>query len=162
MARFRMAPAFLAGLLFLVAAAPAVAQQTLRWTDRHDIDNTYTCGVVEETTATIDGTAYFDSDGTWVKDILRFSYEATLTDPVSGRTVAFGTRQVVLATPQTLAFAAQGLFIRVPASGAVLLDVGRLVVDPADGRTVFASAKVLGFDDPSVRDRLDAAVCSLF
>jgi hypothetical protein len=46
--------------------------------------------------------------------------------------------------------------------GAVLLDVGKLTIDPSDGSTIFRSAKSLAFDDPTVFDRYDAAICSLF
>jgi hypothetical protein len=154
-----MAGAVLAALL---VAAPAAAIESVRWTDSHDIDNTFTCGVVEDTTATIDGTAYFAADGTWIKDILRFSYVATYTDPATGQTIAYTTRQVVEGTPENLTFLGQGLFVRAPGSGAVLLDVGRLTIDPSDGSTVFASANVLALDDPTVPDRYDAAICSLF
>jgi hypothetical protein len=143
-----MAGAVLAALL---VATPAAA-----------IDNTFTCGAVEDTTATIDGTAYFAADGSWIKDILRFSYDASFTDPATGQTMSFTTRQVVVASPENLSFLGQGLFVRAPGSGAVLLDVGRLTIDPSDGSTVFASANVLSFDDPTVPDRYDAAICSLF
>jgi hypothetical protein len=149
-------------LAALAMAGPAAANETVRWTDSQDIANTYSCGVVEDSVATIQGTAYFAADGSWIKDILRFTYDASFTDPASGHTVAFKTRQVVEATPETVTFRAQGLFVRAPGQGAVLLDVGRLVIDPADGSTVFASANALGFDDPSVPARMDAAICSLF
>ena len=146
----------------LALAAPAAANDTVRWTDSHDIDNVFTCGVVEETVATIQGTAYFAADGTWLKDILRFSYAATYTDPATGRAVSYRTRQVAEGNPDNLVFRAQGLFVRSGGEGAVLLDVGRLVVNRDDGSTVFASANALGFDDPTVFDRYDAAICSLF
>ena len=149
-------------LVALTVAAPVAANEAIRWTDGHDITNVFSCGVVEDTTATIEGTAYFDAEGTWLKDILRFSYEAVYTDPASGETIAFATRQVVTANPDNLSFIGQGLFVRAGGSGALLLDVGRLTVDMADGSTLFASAKALALDDPTVFERYDEAICSLF
>ena len=152
-----------AGLLAALAiTAPVSANETVRWVDTHEINNVFTCGVVEDTTATIDGTAYFDAGGSWIKDILRFTYAASYTDPSSGTTVEYTTRQVVEASPEHLTFVGQGLFVRAPGAGAVLLDVGRLTVDPTDGSTVFSSARTLGLDDPSVPQRYDDAICSLF
>ncbi|HET7726463.1 MAG TPA: hypothetical protein VFK54_03975 [Candidatus Limnocylindrales bacterium] len=149
-------------LAVLALAAPAAANETDRWTDTHDIENVFTCGVVEDTVATIDGTAYFAADGSWLKDIIRFSYEATFTDPVTGETASYRTRQIVEGNPDNLVFRGQGLFVRDRGNGAVLLDVGVLVMDPGDGSTVFQSASTLAFDDPTVFDRYDEAICSLF
>lgn len=149
-------------LVGLALAAPVSANETVRWTDTHDIANVFTCGVVEDTLATIEGTAYFAADGTWVKDIIRFSYQAIYTDPATGKTIAYRTRQVVEGNPDVLVFRGQGVFVRAAGEGTVLLDVGRLVMDPSDGSTVFKSANTLGFDDPTVFDRYDAAICSLF
>lgn len=149
-------------LVGLALAAPAAANETFRWTDTDHIDNVFTCGVVEKTIATIDGTAYFASDGTWLKDIIRFSYAASYTDPATGVTIAYRTRQIVEANPEDIVLRAQGSFVRAGGAGVVVLDVGRLVIDPADGSTIFKSAKALAFDDPTVRDRYEAAICSLF
>jgi hypothetical protein len=155
--------AMAAGLLSALAVAgPAAANETVRWVDSHEIGGVFTCGVVEDSTATVQGTAYFDGDGAWIKDILRFTYAASYTDPSTGTTIEYTTRQVVQATPERLTFVGQGLFVRAAGEGAVMLDVGRLTVDRADGHTVFRSAKALGFDDPSVSDRYDAAICGLF
>ena len=149
-------------LATLIVAAPVAANETLRWTDSHDITNTFSCGVVEQTTAALEGTAYFDADGAWLKDVLRFSYDASYTDPGTGKTITYTTRQVVLSHPGSLSFVGQGLFVRVPGSGAVLLDVGKLTIDPSDGSTTFKSAQALALDDPTVFERYDAAICSLF
>jgi hypothetical protein len=149
-------------LATLILAAPVAANETLRWTDSHDITNTFSCGVIEETTATIEGTAFFDAGGNWLKDVLRFSFDASFTDPATGKTITFATRQLVLSEPGSLSFVGQGIFVRVAASGAVLLDVGKLTINPSDGSTIFRSAKSLAFDDPTVLDRYDAAICSLF
>jgi hypothetical protein len=153
-------PASIIAALFI--AAPAAANETARWTDIHEISGSFSCGVVEETTATVEGTAYFDADGDWLKDIIRFTYDATYTDPATGKTISFSTRQIAGSTPGALTFSGQGVFVRAPGSGAVLVDVGRLVIDPSDGSTTFRSAMVLGLDDPSVPAAIDAAICSLF
>ena len=149
-------------LAALALAAPAAANETERWTDVQVIGNSFTCGVVEDTTVVLEGTTFFAADGTWLKDTIRFSYEATYTDPATGKEVSYRTRQVVEVNPDNIVFRGQGLFVRAPGEGAVLLDVGRLVMDPADGSTVFKSTKALAFDDPTVFDRYDAAICSLF
>jgi hypothetical protein len=155
---FTLSAALLAALAL---AGPVAANDAVRWTDSHDLGNVFTCGVVEATTATIEGTAYFDAEGNWIKDILRFSYIATYTDP-AGEMIDFTTRQIVTADPETISFIGQGIFVRAPGSGAVLLDVGRLTIDRSDGSTVFRSAQSLALDDPTVFDRYDAAICSLF
>jgi hypothetical protein len=61
----------------------------------------YSCGVVEDTTVVLDGTTYFDTDGSWLRNIIRFTDNA-FTDPASDMTIAFKTRQVVELTPETV------------------------------------------------------------
>lgn len=156
----RMIGAGSAVLAALVLAAPVAANETVRWTDTHEISNVFSCGVVEDTTASIDGTAYFDGDGDWIKDILRFSYDASYTAPETGQTISYTTRQVVTANPENLSLMGQGAFVRAQ-GGARLLDVGKLAIN-WDGSTVFKSAQSLAQDDPTVFDRYDAAICSLF
>jgi hypothetical protein len=148
-------------LLALTMAAPAAGNETERWTDLHEISGLFACGVVEETTATIDGTAYFDGDGEWIKDVLRFSYDASFTELASGTTISYRTRQVIIADPATISQMGQGIFVRA-AGGAVLLDLGRLVFDPDDGSTLFKSAQTIEMDDPSAWQRYEVAICSLF
>lgn len=150
-----------ASLAFVALAAPAAANEAERWTDEHLITTTFSCGVVEETTAVIDGTAYFDADGTWLKDVLRFSYDVSFTEVATGTTITSRTHQVIIANPDTIGQMGQGIFVRA-AGGAVLLDVGRLVFDPTDGSTVFKSAQTIAMDDPTGMQRYDDAVCSLF
>ena len=154
-----LAASMVALLLF---AGRVAASSTVRWTDSHDIGNSFSCGVVEDTTAWIDGTAYFAADGTWLKDVLRFSYFASYSDPATGRTIESRTRQTVLADPEALTFVGQGLFVRAPGAGAVMLDVGRLTVDRTDGSTTFKSANAVAIDDPTAFDRYDTAICGLF
>ncbi len=156
-----------AGAIALVAALAmavpaAAASHVERWTDTETINNTYTCGAVEATTLTIDGTAFFAADGSWRKDVLQFSYDASYSDPATGETVTLDIHQTVIATPESVALNGQGTFIRAPIDGPLLLDVGRIVVDPADGSVTFASANVLRFDDPNGAALVDAAVCGLF
>jgi hypothetical protein len=148
--------------MVLLWATPVAANQTERWTDVHVIDHDYPCGVVEHTIANIDGTAYFDAAGTWLRDIIRFTVHASFTDPASGRTIDYSSRQVLEATPETGTYRGQGFFVRVPRVGVLLLDNGRMSFRLADGTTLFASAHVLTFDDPTVQARIDAAVCAMF
>ena len=148
-------------LATLALAGPVAANEQVRWTDAHEISTTFSCGVVEHTTAAIEGIASFDAHGAWQKDVLRFSYDASYTDPATGRTIGNSTRQVVLANPATISWVGQGLFVRAP-GGVAMLDVGRLVIDQADGSAAFRSAKSLVFDDPTVFERYDAAICGLF
>jgi hypothetical protein len=149
-------------VLLLLCATPAAANESGRWTDVHIIDHTYPCGVVEHTVAAIDGTAYFDNDGTWLRDIIRFGVDSSFTDPASGRTITYTTRQVLEATSDTGTYRGQGFFVRVAGQGVIILDNGRMTFALADGTTVFASAHVLTFDDPTVQTRVDAAVCAMF
>jgi hypothetical protein len=149
-------------LAALAIAAPAAANEAVRWDDTYEIGNTFTCGVVEDTTAVLEGTTFFAADGTWLKDIIRFSYAASYTDPATGTTISYRTRQIVEANPENIVLRAQGIFVRAGGAGAVLLDVGRLVIDPVDGSTILKSAKSIAFDDPTAGDRYDAAICGLF
>ena len=148
-------------LAALLVAAPAAANETVRWTETDHIDGSFACGVVESTDVRLDGITYFDGDGSWIRDIIRFTYAASFTDLATGETISYPTRQIVEVTPETASLNGQGGFIRVPVAGAVLLDVGRLVVDTSDGSTLFASAQSLPFD-PSTSAAYEAAVCSLF
>jgi hypothetical protein len=147
--------------LTLAVAGPASANDTERWTDSFPVSNTFACGVVEDTTVTLDGTAYFDVDGTWLRDVLRFTYQASYTQVATGTTISYLTRQIVLADADEVSLMAHGAFVRAQ-GGARLLDVGRLVVDPGDGSTIFMSAQTLAIDDPTVFERYEAAICSLF
>ena len=157
----RIAGISAAALTALALAAPASANEAVRWTDTHEIGSVFGCGVVEDTTATIDGTAYFDGAGDWIKDVLRFSYDASYTNLSTGQTIGYTTRQVIIADPGGISQMGQGVFVRAQ-GGARLLDVGRLTFDPGDGSTIFKSAKTVAMDDPTVFERYEAAICSLF
>ena len=153
-------PAAFAWLLVLTGTVSATTAH--RWTETRVIENTFSCGVVEHTTATIDGTAYFADDGTWLRDFVRFRYVATYNDRATGRTIDYRTRQVAEFTPDTGTLRGQGTFVRVPGDGVLLRDVGRLVFDPRTGETVFESAHVISFEDPDPGSAYDAAICAAF
>ena len=162
-AAFRIVRASLAALALAASlSATAWAGTTDRFEDSSVITRTYSCGVVEMTTVSLEGTAYLDEDGTWIRTLIRFEFDGTLTDPTTGEQIGLKGRQVAVEAPGELALSGQGVFIRVPGRGVVLHDVGRLVVNLADGSTVFSSAKVIEFDDPAAAGTADAAVCGLF
>ena len=73
-------------------------ERTDRWTDT-TTQRVHVRGR-RDTVATMEGTAYFAADGTWLKDIIRFSYAATYADPATGRTLTSRMRQVVEANRQ--------------------------------------------------------------
>jgi hypothetical protein len=140
----------------------ALAGTTDRFEDNFVITKTYTCGVVETTEVSLVGTAHLADNGTWTRTLVRLDFDGVLTDPATGEQVDLKGRQLVSEAPGQFTLTAQGTFIRVPGSGVVLHDVGRLVVDLADGSTLFSSAKVIAFDDPDAQATSDAAVCGLF
>ncbi len=159
----RHALAGFAGLILAVAlAVPVAANSTDRFSFDDVIHREYSCGVLETTHVHGDGTAYFGADGTWLSTAIRFRYDGLFTNSVTGATIRATGRQILTEQAGTIVLRGQGTFIRVPGKGVVNLDVGRLVFDPSDGTTTFASAKVVTFDDPEAFARLDAAVCSLF
>jgi len=152
-----------AGLILAVAVAvPVAANSTDRFSFDDVIHNEYSCGVLETTHVYGDGTAYFGADGTWLSTTIRYRYDGLFADPATGATIAAKGRQILTEQAGSVVLRGQGTFIRVPGKGVVNLDVGRLVLNPADGTTIFASAKVVRFDDPEAAARIDAAVCSLF
>ncbi len=159
----RQRMAALAGLtLALLVAAPVGANTTDRFQYDDVLQDQYSCGAVLTTYVHADGTASFASDGTWRSTTIRFRYDGAAVDPATGKTIALGARQILTERADTATTRGQGLFIRVAGKGVVLMDVGRLVFQLADGGTSFASAHVLRFDDPDAEAKVDAAVCSLF
>jgi hypothetical protein len=106
------------------------------------------------------GRAYFDGSGEWVRDIIRFRYAVTYENAVTGRVLETKTTQNVEVRPDNVTLRAQGYFIRGGSvRGVVFQDVGRLVFDPSDGSTIFATPKILRFDDPERQADLDPALC---
>jgi len=152
-----------AGLLLAVAiAAPASANTAERFSFDDVIEDVYSCGAILTTQVHGDVMGHLATDGTWLGSSIRLRYDGLAVDPASGDAVELAGRQIVAEGPDTLALRGQGLFIRLAGSGVVLLDVGRLVIDPADGSTLSASAHFIAFDDPDAVARIDTAICSLF
>lgn len=152
-----------AGLLLAVAiAVPASANTAERFSFDDVIEDAYSCGVVLTTQVHGDVIVHLATDGTWLGSSIRFRYEGLAVDPATGDAVELAGRQIVAEGTDWIAQRGQGLFIRLAGSGVVLLDVGRLVIDPADDSTLSASAHVIAFDDPDAVARIDGAVCSLF
>jgi hypothetical protein len=159
----RTVRASLAALVLAGAVtATAFAGTTDRFEDAFVITKTYSCGVVETTNVSLVGTAYFAEDGTWIRSLVRFEFDGMLLDPTTGEQIDLKGRQLLAEAPGQFALAGQGTFIRVPGSGVVAHDVGRLIVNLPDGSTIFSSAKVIEFDDPDAGAMVDAAVCALF
>ena len=154
--------AALGGLvLALGLAVPAVARTTERFTIDDVIQKEYSCGVVETTQIHGDGAAAFDDDGSWLVDHIRFRYTGAFVDPATGRVIEQHARQNITITASEITTRGQGIFLRLAGEGVVLHDVGRLVFDPADESTLFATPKVLVFD-AALDAKVDAAVCSMF
>jgi len=158
--------ALMSGLTALCLAAgvtgPVAANTRDTFTIADVAQRVYSCGVVETTTITGRGIASFDTDGTWISTLIQFTFDGTFTDPSTGRTIHQTSRQVLSEKGGIVALRGQGLFLRLPGEGVVLLDVGRLVVDVNDGSTQFATPKALRIDDPDAGATADAAVCGMF
>lgn len=148
-------------VLALGLAIPAAARTTERFTIDDVIEKEYSCGVVETTQVHGEGTASFAGDGSWTSDFIRFRYSGEFVDPATGRVIEQHARQNLTITASEIAGRGQGTFLRLAGEGVVMHDVGRLVFDPADGSTFFATPKVLVFD-AALDAKVDAAVCSMF
>lgn len=141
----------------LVPAAMAASSFPFSWTDSYTVD--HACDIVESVEVSVEGRAYFDIDGTWLRDIVRYRYGVTYEN-ADGETLVTKTTQVAEYTPDTGTMRAQGYFIRGGSvNGVVFPDTGRLVFDRSDGSTLFATPAVLRFDDPDGWAALDAALC---
>lgn len=150
-----------ASLLLLGALVPAVAaasSTSFSWDDGFDVD--HACSIVEHVTVEAKGRAYFDNDGNWLRDIVRYTYGVVYENTESGETLVTRTTQVAEYTPDTGTLRAQGYFIRGGAvDGVAFSDVGVLVFDGADGSTLFATPMVLPLDATDGADQIDAALC---
>ena len=122
-------------LLALALGASASANVVDRFSFDDVIEDVYSCGVVVTTDVHADAAAHLTADGTWLWTAFRLRYDGRAFDPVSGRTIALTGRQVLTEEPGILTSRGQGIFLRLPGRGVVLLDVGRLVFDPGDGST---------------------------
>ena len=153
--------AAIAMALILGTVAPALAggARSFRfsWSDQYTV--THACGVVEDTSVTVRGTAFFDASGAWIRDLVVFAYDGVYTGP-SGA-LANQTRQIAEFTPATATLRGQGTFIHGGHIGALVYDVGRLVFDRSDGSTLFATPKVIPVDDPAAIEAVDEALCDL-
>ena len=147
--------------LILATVAPALAGGTrsirFSWSDHYTV--AHPCGVVEDTTITVRGTAFFDASGAWIRDLIVFGFEGVYAGP-SGA-LANQTRQTTEFTPTTATLRGQGTFIHGGHIGALVYDVGRLVFDTSDGSTLFATPKVIPVDDPAAIEAVDQALCDL-
>lgn len=153
--------AAIAVALIAATVAPALAGGTrsvrFSWSDQYAV--AHPCGVVEDTSVTVRGTAFFDGSGAWVRDLIVFGYDGVYTGP-SG-TLANQTRQTAEFTSATGIVRGQGTFIHGGHIGALVYDVGRVVFDRSDGSTLFATPKVIRFDDPAALEAVDKALCDL-
>ena len=155
--------AVLAGLVITLAVAgPASANSADRFSLSDVIVDAASCGVVLTTVVTGDGTAHLATDGSWLFSQIRIRYAGVAVDPATGRRIQLPARQNLINRGDVIATSGQGIFIRLPGQGVILLDVGHLVFDPGDGTTTKASAQVLAFDDPDLFAKVDAALCGLF
>ena len=145
-------------LAALVPAAAAASSTSFAWEDAYDVD--HSCAIVEHVTLSVEGRAYFDNDGTWLRDLVHFHYGVTYENTETGESLVTRTTQSAQITPDTVTLRAQGYFIRGGAGlGLVHQDVGRLVFDVTDGSTMFATPGVVRVDDPAGADAVDAALC---
>lgn len=120
----------------------------------------HACGIVEHTTVSAIGTAFFDASGDWIRDRIVFAYEGVYVGP-SGAAFANKTNQVAVFTPATGTLTGQGLFMHGGHIGTLVMDVGRIVFASGSGSTLFATPKVIPFDDPGALAAVDEALCDL-
>ena len=116
------------------------------------------CRIVEETTLSGHGQAYFDADGNWIRDVIKFTAVGTFTNTTTGEVLTGVSNQSGEFTPETFTLRGQGIFLR-GRGGVVFYDVGRLVTTFGFGETLSGTPKVLLPDDPAGFEALDAALC---
>ena len=143
-------------------AGPVAANTQERFQFNDVVEREYSCGVLETTQIAGRGTASFAGDGSWIGTSIHLTYDGTFTDPVTGRVVRQKGHQNVTEADGLVTMSGQGFFLRLAGEGVVLHDVGRLVFDPSDGSTQFATPTVLRIDDPGIDAKSDAAVCGMF
>jgi hypothetical protein len=149
-------------LVSLAVVSPAAANTAERFLFSEVTVDTASCGVVLTTHVSGDVTAHLANDGSWLFSQVKLRYSGVAEDPSTGRTIELPARQNVVDRGDVIAMNGQGIFIRLPGRGVLLLDVGHLVFDPSDGSTITASAHVIPFDDPAAVTKVDEAICSLF
>jgi hypothetical protein len=155
--RIRIVGGLAAAALALTFAMPAAAAtaEHFAYTDTTTIP--HECGIVEHLHADVRGTAYFASDGTWLRDIVQFQFDSVFESAQTGRTMTSTSRQVAEYTPDGATLTGQGFFLR-GKGGVIVLDVGRLVANWADG-TTFMSAQVIPIEPGPAQEELEAALC---
>lgn len=116
------------------------------------------CGIVEETTLSGHGQAYFDAEGNWIRDVIKFTAVGTFTNTATGEVMTGVSNQSGEFTPETFTLRGQGIFLR-GHGGVVFYDVGRLVSTFGFGETLSATPKALPVDDAAGFEALDAALC---
>jgi hypothetical protein len=147
------------GAAFLVAAlapsALAGAPERFSYTDHFVVE--HACGINEtvDVAATVRG--YFAADGTWLRDVVQYRYDSWFQGP--GGAFPLRATQTAIFTPTTGTLSGQGIFIRGHGLSIVYQDVGRFVFDRSDGSTIFATPKVLQFDDAEGFEAMEAALC---
>ena len=155
--RIRIVGGLAAAALALTAVVPAAAATPEHFAYTETSTISHECGIVEHVHADVRGTAYFASDGSWLRDIVQFRFDSVFESTQSGRTLTSTARQVVEYTPEGAALSGQGVFLRGP-GGVIVLDVGRLVGTWADG-TAFMSAHVIPIEPGPAQEELEAALC---
>jgi hypothetical protein len=118
------------------------------------------CGAVETVMVYQEDNDFYDADGIWVRSVKHFFYDSVVTGP-TGTTISLDAHQSLEITADGIAtHRGQGPNVRVPGSGLLYQDVGRLVTDiSGPGENVFASAKAVAFEAFDA-DRLAAAICT--
>ncbi len=144
----------------LAGPAAAGGDRSFRFSFEESYAVDHACGIVEYTTVTGRGTAFFDGSGTWLRDRILFTFDGTYVGP-SGASLDNRTVQVVDITPANLTLRGQGVFIRGGSTGVLVYDVGRLVIDGQTGAAIFATPKVIPFNDPDGLAAIDAALCDV-
>ena len=146
-----------------VASAAAGNDRVLHFSDTAGpFTNVWgSCGAIETVTVTVHGTVFFDEEGNWVRTLEHAFYDSVVVGP-TGRSISLDAHQNAEFTVSGInTLSGQGLNVRAPGLGVLYQDVGRLVFDVTDptGKTVFASAKSVGFDEFDT-DKVGAAICA--
>jgi hypothetical protein len=146
-----------------IASATAGNSRVLHFSDTSGPETNVwgACGAIETVTKTVHATVFFDEDGNWVRTLEHASYDSVVVGP-TGKSISLDAHQNAEFTASGInTLSGQGLNVRAPGLGVLYRDVGRLVFDVTDptGKTVFASAKAVGFDQFDA-EKVGAAICT--
>ncbi len=155
--RIRIVGGLAAAALVLTAVVPAAAATPDRFAYTETSTIPHECGIVEHLHADARGTAYFASDGTWLRDIIQFRFDSVFESTITGRTLTSTGHQVAEITPDGVTLTGQGIFLR-GRGGVLVFDVGRLVASWSDG-TTFVTPKSIPFEPGPETAALEAALC---